>query len=318
MKIRGHIRVALPALLLPAALCLGSDALAQSTSLPVVENKLYPMRFNPELSFQLDYGLADKYTSHNGFRVSGLFHIWDNFAVEAYGGYLFGSESSVMKTLRQKSRDNRDQKGKREPALPGLQQLTYHAGMDAQFAPIYGKLSAVSELEASFQLYGLAGVGLAGTRTVTDPTLLGKTGCSGIAALGRGCADLYVGPARVVGLPAISPGDNDIFGAGEYQILPLAVPVEYGLGFRLHMGKWAAFRAEIRNYHWLGINNKMSPDVVEDTDDQAGCGYGYRVSTPGFDTVYGLTGQRMCWPNVHTVTLANAGFSFVIPVNSFF
>jgi len=293
---------------------------AQEKSLPVVDRKLYPMRFNPELSFQIDYGLADKYTSHQGFRFSGVFHIWDNLAVEAYVGYLFGSESSIMKTLRDKSRPNRVMKGSREPALPGLQQLTYHLGADVQFAPIYGKLSLVSELETSFQLYMLGGMGLAGTRTITDPTLLGNSGCKPIGGVSKGCADIYAGPAKLISLPSLSPGGNDIFGAGEYQIAPLAVPIQYGAGIRLHVGKWIALRAELRNYHWLGINNKMNVNVVEDPDDEAGCGYGYRVSNRVVDPVFGAltSGARPCYLNTHTATLANAGISFTIPVNSFF
>lgn len=322
MKLQGRFRLAIVGLGIAGGLAAAVPAHAQTSSLPVVENKLYPMRFNPELSFQIDYGLAEKYTSHNGFRFSGVWHIWDNLAVEGYAGYLFGSESSIMKTLRDKSRDARRSKGGREPALPGLMQLTYHAGADLQFAPIYGKLSAVSELEASFQLYVLGGMGLGGTRLVTDKTRAGTTGCTNI---GGGCNDLYAGPQKLVSLPGLSPGGNDIIGPGQYQLLPTAVPVQYGLGLRVHVGKWIALRAEIRNYHFLGLNladrNDPSawPDVVEDKKDQDVCTYGYTVSTPGLDSaVSGLGGPRVCWPNVHTVTLANAGLSFVLPVNSFF
>jgi outer membrane beta-barrel protein len=322
VKLNGRIQKASMMAALTAALLAVTPAHAEDTRLPVVGNKLYPMRFNPEISFQVDYSLADKYTSHQGARVSGLFHIWDNLAVEAYAGYLFGSESSIMKTLRDKSRDNRNtpEKGGREPALPGLQQLTYHLGVDGQFAPIYGKLSFVSEFEASFQLYGLGGIGLAGTRTITDNTLLGKSGCNQIGGISKGCADLYAGPAKLASLPSISPGGNDIFGAGEFQLAPLAVPVEYGLGLRVHMGKWVALRAEIRNYHWLGINNKMNINVVEDAADEQNCTAGYRVANPVLDPVYSAltSGGRPCYLNLHTVTLANAGLSITIPVNSFF
>src|SRR5688500_3367864 len=38
------------------------------------------------------------------------------------------------------------------------------AGANAQWAPIYGKLSVVSELDLSFQLYGMLGGGVEGIR----------------------------------------------------------------------------------------------------------------------------------------------------------
>ncbi|MBI5495148.1 MAG: outer membrane beta-barrel domain-containing protein [Deltaproteobacteria bacterium] len=330
MKYVGRIPF-VTALVASAITLLGpSWAHAAEKSLPVVDRKLYPMRFNPEFTLQFDYGLADKYTSHQGLRASALFHIWDNVAVEAYGGYLFGSESSIMKTLREKSRSNREtQHNGREPALPGLQQLTYHLGVDGQFAPIYGKLSFVSEFEASFQLYLLGGVAMAGTRTLTDQTLLNKQGAVCQAnPVSKGCATFFAGPAKLASIPSFSPGGSDIFGAGEYQLVPWALPVQYGLGMRIHLGykiggfdtgKWFALRAEIRNYHWLGINNdwdrnKGPINVMEDPDDEKTCGLGYRVS----NAVLEFAGATPCFLNTHSVTLANVGLSFTIPVNSFF
>jgi outer membrane beta-barrel protein len=310
------------------ALSWSVAAKATEKSLPVVDKKLYPTRLNPEFSLMVDYSLATRYTTHQGLRASALFHIIDQVAVELHGGYLFGSESSIMKVLRDRSKENRRTLHQgREPAVPGLQQLTYHLGADLHVIPIYGKLSFVSELESSFQVYGLVGLGLAGTRTVTDGTRLAN--CNSPSFLGGGCADFYAGPAKLVGLPGISPSGNDILGAGEYQVLPLAVPVEYGLGFRLFFSKWAAFRAEIRNHHWLGVNTGLNPltgqrgvdlNVVENEEDEGGCTQGYRLSNAVLDPVYSQLsgGARPCYLNVHSVTLARVGLSFMIPVNSFF
>jgi outer membrane beta-barrel protein len=300
-----------------------------------VGHKLYPLTLNPEFSLMWDSSLADRYTSHMGPRVSAMFHVLDFLALELHGGYMFGSESSIMRTLRDKSKPTRQTRGDREPALPGLQQLTYHFGGDVQLAPLYGKLSFVSEFETAFRLYGLAGVGVAGTRTVTDATRSG-TCPPGLTAGGfGGCAQFMAGPVKLLGISGLAPQNNDILGPGEYQVLPLAVPVEYGLGLHVQgmpppppympalppeIGRWFAFRAEIRNHHWLGINNQMNLNVREDADDESGCEQGYRLENDMLDRVYGTltSGGRPCYLNIHTVTLARFGVSFLIPVNSFF
>lgn len=340
MKHRCFARSVLLALM--GCIALPHVAQAQEGRLPVVDNKLYPARLNPEISFMWDASLAERYTSHMGPRVSAVWHIIDMLAVELHGGYLIGSESSIMRTLRDKSlatrrptpQPNKPAVEGREPALPGLQMLTYHLGADLWFAPVYGKLSFVGEQEGTFQFYGLAGLGIAGTRTVTDET---RTGCTNMALGGvtGGCSRLMAANQKLVDLPGISPSGNDIFGPGEYQLLPLAIPVEYGMGLRLQgvpptppyvpsipaeVGRWFAVRLEIRNQHWLGINNGMNINVKEDPDDEKGCEMGYRLENRTVDTVFSnLTGgQRLCYPNLHTVTLARLGVSFVIPVNSFF
>ncbi|MEW5854378.1 MAG: hypothetical protein AB2A00_36725 [Myxococcota bacterium] len=325
-------------MLLLGALALPSVARAEQKRLPVVDKKLYPLSLSPEFGIMAETSLADRYTTHSGLRLSGVFHVFDMLAFEAHGGYLFGSESSIMETLRAK----RQSKGKREVALPGLQQLTYHGGFDVQFSPIYGKLSFVSEFETTFHVYGIAGLGFAGTRTVTDATndkgcpsggIIPQTPSAGLA----GCAQFYAGPAPVLGITGISPGGNDILGPGEYQILPLAIPAEYGLGLRLQgvppplkllglnlaipndIGRWFTLRLEIRNHHWLGINNQMNLNVVEDPEDDAACSYGYRLSNPPLDNTLNTfaAGTVVCYPNVHTVTTVRAGLAFIIPVNSF-
>lgn len=51
-----------------------------------------------------------------------------------------------------------------EPLLSGLYQMVWAAQADVVLTPLYGKISFASELDPAFDLYILAGGGVAGTR----------------------------------------------------------------------------------------------------------------------------------------------------------
>lgn len=140
---------------------------------PLISNKLYPMQFRLEFTGMFDMTYGNKYTQHYGGHGAFTFHVFDWLAVEAYAGYLAGDETNIAARVREVGKHailledgSADQCATPlcEPELPDLWQTTWIAGANVQWAPIYGKLSVVSELDLSFQLFGLLGGGVEGIR----------------------------------------------------------------------------------------------------------------------------------------------------------
>jgi outer membrane beta-barrel protein len=214
------------------------------TGTPLIADKLYPMQFRLEFTGMFDYSFNDKYVDHTGGHGAIGFHIFDWLAVEAFAGYLVGQETGIVANVR-----NDGSSSKRvgtqpcanptcEPQLPDMWQTTWFTGADVQWAPIYGKISAVSEYDLNFQLYALAGGGVEGIRRqLNDGTFQD-------------------------GSQAPNP----------FLKLPVRLSVNYGLGVRLIPWKWIAIRAEVRNY------NGLNPDVQEhEARDQDACDHGFTL-----------------------------------------
>jgi outer membrane beta-barrel protein len=139
---------------------------------PLIANKLYPMGGRFEFSGMFDISYADKYTDHLGGHGAVGFHVFDWLAFEGFGGYLVGDDTGIVDNVRRTDGGGGksaglatcfgDVTGPCEPQLPDLWQTTWFAGASAQWAPIYGKLSAVSEYDLNFQLYAKLGGGAEG------------------------------------------------------------------------------------------------------------------------------------------------------------
>jgi outer membrane beta-barrel protein len=142
---------------------------------PIIENKLHPMDGKIEINGAFDLSFGNKYISHLGGHLGLAYHVFDWLGVELFGGYLVGSESNITKSVRLKGgsiieltdsvragRTPNCSSPTCEPILPDLWQTTWFAGANLQWAPIYGKISAVSEYDLNFQLYGRVGGGAEG------------------------------------------------------------------------------------------------------------------------------------------------------------
>lgn len=216
---------------------------------PLISNTLHPMQGKLELTGFFDFSYADKYVDHMGGHAAVAYHLADWFALEGFGGYLVGDETNIAKKVRQSGQSfTRGQGGQScatpscEPELPDLWQTTWFAGADVQWAPIYGKVSIVSEYDLNFQLYALLGGGIEGVRK------------------------------RVNSNP-----DNDPAIQGFYLTNPSTrVHVNYGAGLRFLPFSWMALRLELRNY--TGLN----PDVPErGTQGSDPCTTGYTLDVGG-------------------------------------
>ncbi len=145
---------------------------APRSGTPFIANKLYPMQNRFEFTGAFDISYADKYVEHLGGHASVGFHLFDWLAFEGFGGYLAGDETGIVKNVRQRGKSSgllRTNPGECaqpgcEPQLPDMWQTTWFAGADVQWSPIYGKISAVSEYDLNFQLYGRLGGGAEGVQ----------------------------------------------------------------------------------------------------------------------------------------------------------
>jgi outer membrane beta-barrel protein len=141
---------------------------------PLIASKLYPMQYKFEISGLFDYSFNDKYVEHLGGQGALAFHLFDWLALEGFGGYLVGDETGIVQNVRtegssQKRAPDTCATPLCEPQLPDMWMTTWFAGADVQWSPIYGKISAVSEYDLNFMLYGLAGAGAEGiTRKLND------------------------------------------------------------------------------------------------------------------------------------------------------
>ena len=189
---------------------------------PLIADKLYPMQYKLELEGIFDYSFNDKYVQHIGGSGALAFHLFDWLAIEGFGGYLLGQETGIVGNVRADGSSAKKATAGGagcanptcEPQLPDMYMTTWFAGADVQWAPIYGKVSAVSEYDINFQLYALAGAGAEGIqRALNTP-----------------------------GAVESGPGGGIRFSAN------------YGIGVRLIPFKYVAIRAELHNYNGKNPN----------------------------------------------------------------
>jgi outer membrane beta-barrel protein len=197
---------------------------APRTGHSLIDEKLHSTAGRFELTAFYDTSLNDKYVKHQGGHGSLLYHLSDWLALEFFGGTMVGKESQILSKVRvsgdsyartSKGECGWDPLGACEPELPDLYQTTWFAGGALQWAPIYGKLSAVSEYDLSFQLYSILGAGIEGIKKE-------------LSTPGAISAD-YANP----------DGTQDG---------TTALSMNYGLGFRFLPFKHVAIRLELRNY----------------------------------------------------------------------
>lgn len=136
---------------------------------PLISNKLYPMGGRMEAGALFDMSYADKYVRHLGGHATFAYHFTDWLALEGFGGYLVSDESNIADAARQQGASARRRNAGQEcatetcePELPDLWHSSWIVGVAAQVAPVYGKISLVSEYDLNFQLYGLLGASIEG------------------------------------------------------------------------------------------------------------------------------------------------------------
>jgi outer membrane beta-barrel protein len=185
-----------------------------------------------ELTPQFMQSVNDRFTSHTGLMVSGIYHLKENVAFELnVGGFFWwddpgaqgdpgprlgGRDTDLTVEIRQKER--------LAPELVQLYRLTWLTTFDLQWSPIYGKVSLHDTYLGQFNVYLSVGAGLVGLQLENQQ------------ALGT---------------------FFDLKGKG------FSPTTSFGGGLRFYFGDWFGVRVEVRDY--------VSPlAVIAGADTEAG------------------------------------------------
>lgn len=136
---------------------------------PVITNKWNSTQNRLEIAlFPYDLTIRNLYVRHPWAAHASLgYHFFDWLGVEGFGGYVFMKGDSVTTEIL------KSVSGVKDFQLAGLWRTAWFAGGNILWAPFYGKLSLVSEVEGTFQIYALLGAGAEGIErpTQTEGTL---------------------------------------------------------------------------------------------------------------------------------------------------
>lgn len=189
----------------------------------VVQSKPRLVAGSFELAPQIAQSVNDKFTSHSGLILSGIYHLQENVAVElSLGGFFWwddpggpndpgprlgGRDTDMTVEIRQKER--------LAPELVSLYRMTWLTTADLQFSPIYGKVSVQDFYLGQFNLYLSVGAGLTGLQLENQQ------------ALGEFFElDGPLGP----------------------DVGPLSLTTTFGGGLRFYFGDYFGVRFELRDY----------------------------------------------------------------------
>jgi outer membrane beta-barrel protein len=124
----------------------------------VITNKWNSTKNKFELSlFPYDTTFHNLYVQHP-YAIHGSvgYHFFDWLAFETFGGYvIIRGDTQTADILKAVS-------NVKDFQLAGLWRTVWFGGANLLWAPIYGKFAFISEIEGSFQLYLIAGVGADG------------------------------------------------------------------------------------------------------------------------------------------------------------
>jgi outer membrane beta-barrel protein len=149
------------------ALVLSQGAWATPKSVEIVSGKNYSIQNRFEVGvFVYDTSLRNVFVNHPYAAHLALgYHLFEWLQLQAVGGYVFShGETSTLTQIRADL--PLDFKG--DLSLPQLWQRMWNLGLEAQWAPFYGKISLLSEAELNLQFYLLAGGALEGIQKVLN------------------------------------------------------------------------------------------------------------------------------------------------------
>lgn len=223
-------------LLLPLALLTARPAfaeddpplakkLAADESVYVVQKRAYSKRAHLEVTPIFSSTLNNKFVSGVAPMLAMTYHLRENIGIELIGGYAFSRFTDATNEI----------KAKEALEAPDAERkwIEYFVGADIQWAPLYGKLRLVPGWLGDFDLYVLAGFGLAGTRAPCAPSAEYRQDKTGRVTDGSGVQGVS-GTCPVAPEDATLPHDMKLAG-------------HFGGGFRIFFTRWLGVRLELRD-----------------------------------------------------------------------
>jgi outer membrane beta-barrel protein len=199
----------------------GSDADLQTIF--VIQSKPRLVGGSFEFAPQIAQSVNDRFTSHTGLILSGIYHLKENVAFElSIGGFFWwdnpggandrgprmgGRDTEMTVEIRQKER--------LAPELVQLYRLTWLTTADLQWSPVYGKVSVHDVQLGQFNVYLSVGAGITGLQLENQQAL----------------GEFYQLPGP------LGP-----------EIGPMTLTTTIGGGLRFYFGRYFGVRLEIRDY----------------------------------------------------------------------
>lgn len=185
-----------------------------------IQRKAYLIKGKWELSPMYNTLVGDRFVAtENSLAAAGsiAYHISEQFALEAFGGYFAPTESETTQELLSQL--------DLETEAAKLTQLLWAAGLGVQWSPIYGKLQFAGTSLGNFAFYLGAGAAVGQTRVQCKGTqLLDQT------QFGEG--------ARCT-----QAGDEVAYEPETFRVMGT-----FSAGFRFRFNNWFGLKTEIRDY----------------------------------------------------------------------
>lgn len=139
---------------------------------PLILGNNHPTAGRGEVAVMFSNSIIDRYTSQAGLAVDFNLHFSETFGVAFTGALLHGSLTSIVagengvlgEKVKTRQQESDPQGGDLTPRLPDFHQVTSYATAALLWSPLYGKVSIVSEIDLSLQLYAFFGLGINGLR----------------------------------------------------------------------------------------------------------------------------------------------------------
>jgi outer membrane beta-barrel protein len=195
----------------------------------VVQGKPYLVAGSFEVTPQFVLSVNDQFTSHTGLAASAIYHLKENVAFEITGG-VFGTWDTTGPRLGGRDTDLTIELREKEALAPErvkLYQFPWFIAADAQWSPMYGKVSVQDFVLGQFNLYLSVGAGALGLQLETTTQ--------------NGTEKTYA----------------------DLPQPPIAWATSFGGGLRFYFTDWLGVRFEVRDYV---IPLSVRPEEVEDAD----------------------------------------------------
>lgn len=189
----------------------------------VIQSKPRLVKGSFEFSPQFTQSVNDRFTSHTGLLLSGIYHLQENVAFELSAGGFFWWDDPFGENDRGPRLGGRDtdmtveirQKERLAPELVQLYRLTWMANANLQWSPVYGKVSVHGFQLGQFNLYLSVGAGVTGLQLENQQALGEYYNLSG-----------PLGP----------------------ELGPMSLTTNFGGGLRFYFGRYFGVRFEVRDY----------------------------------------------------------------------